>query len=153
VEGEPTGTTGVVVVVPLGTVVVVLLGTVVVVLLGTVVVVVGDTAAHVETLIVLSSNVTAPLRASIRPLTVAPVFRVIEVRAMRVPTKLVVVPRVADEPTCQKTLHACAPFSSTTLLPEAVVSVEPAWRMKTAPALPPPLSVNAPVSPRLDDEV
>jgi hypothetical protein len=37
-----------------------------------------------------------------------------------------VVPIVADEPTCQKILQAWAPFSNTTLLPEAVVKVEPA---------------------------
>ena len=49
----------------------------------------------------LLSSVTAPLRASILPSTVAPVFSVIEVSARIVPAKLVVVPSVAELPTCQ----------------------------------------------------
>jgi hypothetical protein len=109
-----------------------------------VVVVVGADAKQVGTVIVLESNVTAPFRARTLPWTVAPVFSVADVSARMVPTKLLVVPSVAELPTCQKTLHACAPFSSTTRLPEAVIKVEPAWKMKTASALPPPLRVSEP---------
>ena len=43
----------------------------------------------------LLSRVTAPLRARRRPSTVVPVFTVIEVRAITVPTKVVPVPEVA----------------------------------------------------------
>jgi hypothetical protein len=57
---------------------------------------------------------------------------VIDANAMIVPTKRVPVPNVAHEPTCQKTLHACAPLTSRTLVPESVVSVEPIWKMNTA---------------------
>src|ERR1019366_7004540 len=105
---------------------------------------VGADARQVGTVIVLESNVTAPLRARTLPWTVAPVFSVAEVSARIVPTKLLVVPSVAELPTCQKTLHACAPFSSTTRLPEAVIKVEPAWKIKTASALPPPLRGSEP---------
>src|ERR1019366_904719 len=117
---------------------------VVVVAVVVVVVAVGADARQVGTVIVLESNVTAPLRARTLPWTVAPVFSVAEVSARIVPTKLLVVPSVAELPTCQKTLHACAPFSSTTRLPEAVIKVEPAWKIKTASALPPPLRVSEP---------
>ncbi len=98
-------------------------------------------------MMVLSSIVTAPPSARTRPFTVAPVFRVIEVVARIVPAKSVVVPRVAELPTCQNTLQACAPFSSATVLVEAVVSVEPAWKMKTESRFPPPLRVTVPVRP------
>ena len=93
---------------------------------------------------VLSSRVTAPLRASIRPMTVAPVLRVPEVRAMTVPTKVLPVPRVAELPTCQKTLHQVAPLTSDTVLLEAVIRVEPAWKMKTELALFSPFRVRVP---------
>jgi hypothetical protein len=49
-----------------------------------------------------------------------------DVRANMVPEKLLVVPMVAELPTCQKTLHAWAPFSRTTELPDAAISDEPA---------------------------
>lgn len=122
-----------VVVVDLCTVVVVLVATVVVVpvvpvvLVVPVVVVVPVVAArHVGTVIVLSSRVTAPFRARARPCRVAPVLRVIDVNASMVPEKLLVVPSVAELPTCQNTLHAWAPFSRTTVLPDAVISDDPA---------------------------
>jgi hypothetical protein len=50
---------------------------------------------------VSESSVTAPLRASTRPLMVAPLVTVMLVRAMTVPTKLEPVPRVAELATCQ----------------------------------------------------
>ena len=56
---------------------------------------------------------------------------------MIVPRKVEPVPSVAELPICQKTLQACAPFDQVDLLPDAVVSVEPAWKTKTAFGLPP----------------
>ncbi len=100
------------------------------------VVVVTGAAAQVGTAIVSDCSVTAPFRASTRPSTVAPVFSVADVKAMMVPEKLEYDPIVAELPTCQKTLHACAPFSSWTVLLDAVISVDPAWKMKMAPASP-----------------
>lgn len=102
---------------------------------------------HVGTVIVLSSIVTAPPIARTRPFTVAPLLRVIEVVARIDPAKLVVVPNVAELPTCQNTLHACAPFSSRTELVEAVVKVEPASNMKTESGFPAPFNVTVPVRP------
>jgi len=57
-----------------------------------------------ETLLV--SIVTAPFRAKALPDTSAPVFRVMLVSARMFPTNAVPVPRVAELPTCQNTLHA-----------------------------------------------
>jgi hypothetical protein len=91
-----------------------------------VVVVPTTAAAHVGTVMTLLSRVTAPLRAKTRPLTSAPVLSVMDVSAINEPLNWLVVPRVAELPTCQKTWHACAPFSSTTRLPVAATNVEPA---------------------------
>jgi hypothetical protein len=119
-----------------------------VVVVGAAVVVVAD-ARHVGTVIVLASMVTAPFRASSRPTTVAPVSSVIDVNARVVPTRLVLVPSVSELPTTQKTLQAWAPFSSTTLLDDAVMNVDAASKMKTVERSPPPLSVSVPVSPNV----
>ena len=73
--------------------------------------------------IVFVSRLTAPVLASSLPWIVAAVFAVIVAEAMIVPTKLVPVPSVAEEPTCQNTLHACAPLMSFTLVLEPVISV------------------------------
>ena len=54
-----------------------------------------------EPSITLSSSVTAPVLASTRPCTVAPLLRVMEVFAIRLPSNAVVVPSVAELPTCQ----------------------------------------------------
>lgn len=91
-----------------------------------VVVVPTTAAAHAGTVMTLLSRVTAPLRAKTRPLTSAPVLSVMDVSAINEPLNWLVVPRVAELPTCQKTWHACAPFSSTTRLPVAATNVEPA---------------------------
>jgi len=80
-------------------------------------------------------------------ITVAPVFSVIDVVARIDPAKSLVVPKVAELPTCQNTLHACAPFSSTTELADAVVNVDPASKMNTESGSPAPLSVTVPVRP------
>ena len=98
-------------------------------------------------MIVFVSSVTAPFRASTRPSTVAPVVTVMLVSARIVPRKLEPVPSVAELPTCQKTLQAWAPLIRFTWLADAVVSVEPAWKTKTAFGSPPALSVSVPVSP------
>jgi len=84
------------------------------------------------TLMVSSSRVTAPFRASARPVTVSPVVTVIEVRARMVPWKTDPVPSVAELPTCQKTLQAWPPLMNLTELPEAVMSAEGTWKIQTA---------------------
>jgi len=45
------------------------------------------------------------------------------------PEKKELVPNVAELPTCQNTLEACAPLMRTTVLPDAVVSVLGDWKM------------------------
>src|ERR1035437_2506245 len=90
------------------------------------------TEVETGTVTVFVSSVTAPLRANIRPLAVALVVRVIEVRAKIVPSRCEDVPRVAELPTCQNTFAACAPPIKTTLLLAAVIRVEAAWKMNTA---------------------
>ena len=109
--------------------------------------VVASGVAHVDFVIVFVSSVTAPLRASTRPSTVAPVVAVMLAWAMTVPRKVEPVPSVAELPTCQKTLQDWAPLIRTIELPDAVVSVEPAWKTKTAFGSPAASSVSAPVSP------
>ncbi|MBE1598312.1 hypothetical protein H4687_004441 [Streptomyces stelliscabiei] len=98
------------------------------------------------------SSVTAAVCASARPWTSAPVFSVMDARAMMVPTKSEFVPRVAELPTFQNTLQACAPLMSLTLLFEAVISVSVVWKMKTALGSPSALSVSSPVIPNVGFE-
>jgi hypothetical protein len=95
---------------------------------------------------VLESKVTAPFRAKARPSTVAVVFSVIDVKARMFPLKVVFVPRVAELPTCQKTLHASAPLIRATVLADAVVNVLPIWKMKTALGSPWASRVTVPVN-------
>src|SRR4029077_10473549 len=74
------------------------------------------------TVTILVSKVTAPLRASARPFSVAPVLRVTSVSARMLPLKVELVPSTAELPTCQKMLRDwAAPARTTELLP-AVVS-------------------------------
>jgi hypothetical protein len=61
----------------------------------------GLAALHTERVMVLVSMVTAPFLASTRPSTVAFVVSVILVSAKMLPTKVEVVPIVAELPTCQ----------------------------------------------------
>ena len=82
------------------------------------------------------SNVTAPFLASARPSRLTPVVIVIDVSAMMFPLKTEFVPRVAELPTCQKTLQAEAPLARTIWLPLPVVSVDAIWKMNTASGLP-----------------
>nr|WP_254896775.1 hypothetical protein [Amycolatopsis sp. Hca4] len=94
------------------------------------VVVVGD-VAQPGVVNVLSSRETWPLRASARPATAVPVVTVIDVNAMIVPTKFEFVPSVAELPTCQYTLHACAPLIKFTSLAGAVINVDATWKIHT----------------------
>jgi hypothetical protein len=73
----------------------------------------------------LSSIVTAPFRARALPDTLAPVFRVMLVRARMLPANTALVPRVAELPICQNAWQSWPPLMKTTdaLLP--VVSVLP----------------------------
>lgn len=105
---------------------------------------VGGVVEQLGAVIVSSSRVTAPLRASARPMTVSPVFTEIDVRARMLPVKAEFVPRVAELPTCQNTLQAWAPLVRMTLLAESVISVEGAWKMKTAFGSPPASRVSDP---------
>lgn len=66
---------------------------------------VGVGEVQVGLVMVLVSNVTAPFRANIRPSTVTLVVTVMLVKAMRVPRKVELVPKVASLPICQKTLQ------------------------------------------------
>ena len=106
---------------------------------------------HDGRVMVLVSSVTEALRARARPVRVAPVFRPVDCSDMMVPTKLVSVPSVAELPTCQKTLQGEAPLIRTTLLADAVVRVEPIWKIHTALGSPAASRVSVPVSPMEDD--
>jgi hypothetical protein len=68
---------------------------------------------------------------------------------MMVPTKMERVPRVAELPTCQKTLHELAPLMSCTELVDAVVRVVGAWKTQTELGSFWPSSVRLPVRSRL----
>jgi hypothetical protein len=63
-------------------------------------------SAGTRAVIMLVSRVTAPLRASARPLIVVPVVTVIDVRARMFPWRVEPVPSVAELPTTQKTFDA-----------------------------------------------
>jgi hypothetical protein len=103
------------------------------------------------TVMTSSSRVTAPLRASARPIIVSPVVTVIDCSAKIFPWNAEFVPSVAELPTCQYTLQACAPLVSKMWLAELVMSVEPTWKTKTASGLPCALRVSAP--PTFSDDV
>jgi hypothetical protein len=104
----------------------------------------GAPAVHSGRVTVLESKVTAPVRASRRPCTTAPVSAVIDVRARTDPVNVDPVPRVAELPTCQYTLQGLTP-TRTTELAEAVMRVLPAWNTKTALSSPCASRVSGPV--------
>jgi len=84
----------------------------------------------------------------------ASVSAVIEVRARIVPTNVDFTPRVAELPTCQKTLQAAwVGLITDTRLSVAVTSVDPAWKMKTALGSFWASSVRVPVMARDDGDV
>src|ERR1700680_2655317 len=103
-------------------------------------------ALQLEKKMLLVSSVTAPFLAKTLPFTLAPVVRVMLVSARMFPTNDVLVPRVAELPTCQKTLQDCAPLIKRTFEVLAVVSAVPIWKMKTALGSPCALSVSVPVN-------
>ena len=85
----------------------------------------------------LLSKETAPVRANARPFRVAPVFTVMEAWAMMFPANVVLVPSVAELPTCQNTFFDKAPPARMTwLVPAAVVTVETIWKIHTPAAEP-----------------
>ena len=90
----------------------------------------------------LLSSVTAPLRASVLPLRLAPVVIVMLVSARMFPAIELAVPMVAELVTCHHTPQAEAPFRRTTDEAEAVVSELAIWKMYT----PAPSSVSVPVN-------
>jgi len=94
----------------------------------------------------LVSSVTAPFRARILPDTLAPVFKLMLWSARMFPANVVVVPRVAELPTCQNTLQFEPPPITVTAEALAVVSVLAILKMKTAFGLPKALRVSVPVN-------
>lgn len=92
-----------------------------------------------QLVMVLASSVTAPLRAKALPsVIVAPVSIVMLVSARIWPSNAVVVPSVAELPTCQNILQSGVepePMVTTDEL-LAVVSVLPNWKMNCALELP-----------------
>jgi hypothetical protein len=71
------------------------------------------------------------------------------VSARMLPRNVVEVPRVAELPTCQKTLHACAPLIRATTLLDPVINVDAGvLNTKAALGLPAASSVSVPLSPR-----
>ena len=90
--------------------------------------------------------VTAAVRAKRPPWQETPEFAVMDASAITVPTNLVLVPRVAELPTCQNTLQAWAPLIKTTEAAVAVVIVDPNWKTKKLPELPLPSRIRLPVS-------
>jgi len=95
-----------------------------------------DMARDVGRAMTLVSNVTPPVRAKSRPLTVAPVLAATEVSTISVPTNVDPALMTAELATCQKTLHLVAPPVSNTQLPVPVINVLLAGKMKTSFALP-----------------
>ena len=69
-----------------------------------------------------------------------------EVRASTLPTKEVALPRVAELPTCQKTLQGEAPFIRFTEAEVPVVRDEPIWKIQTLFGSPCASRVRAPAA-------
>lgn len=112
----------------------------------------GDGAVPAEQVareIVSLIRVTSPLRASARPLSVTPLFIVIDVRARMVPANVEPEPSVAELVTCQKTLQGWAPLMNRTVLEEAVTRSDVAWKIQTALGSFWPSRVRVPVRPRV----
>jgi hypothetical protein len=98
-----------------------------------------DWPLHAEAVIVLLSIVTAPVCARARPFKVAPLFRVMLVRARIFPMNEVLVSRVAELPILHHTLHGSPPVTDE---PGDVMSVDADLKIQT----PDPLSTRFPVS-------
>jgi hypothetical protein len=76
-----------------------------------------------------SIKVTAPDSARSRPLASTALPTEIETAAISVPLKCDAVLRVAELPTCQKTLQALASWISSILLRTPVVRVDGIWKI------------------------
>jgi hypothetical protein len=63
-------------------------------------------STHKSLTMVFEASVTAPLRANNWPSKVAPALAVMVVKAKTCPAKILFAPKVAEDPTCQKTLQA-----------------------------------------------
>ena len=92
----------------------------------------GTGAIQVAFVTTFVSKVTAPFLVKTLPSTLAPVVRVADVSASIFPLKVEFMPSVAEVPTCQKTLQACAPFIRIILLDPAVINVSDVLNIKTA---------------------
>jgi len=136
---------GIIVVVVMGIVEVAVVPIIVVDVVGTTVVVVID-VPHVAKPTWLVSNVTAPFLARALPMIFVPVVTVMLVRARMFPLNMVLVPKVADFPICQKTLQGLPPLVMITDDALAVVSVLAIWKIQTALGLPCAFKVNFPVN-------
>src|SRR5580704_17366013 len=104
--------------------------------------------------------VIAPFLARPLPRNVPP-SSVMLVSARIFPTKVLLVPIVAEEPTCQYTLHPLKPFSQGgALCPKtiftmefvAVVRVLPIWKTHCESGFPCASSVRVPVNPAEDEK-
>lgn len=82
------------------------------------------------------SIVTAPVSAKALPQITTFVVMVMLAFAMMLPLNLLVVPRVAELPTCQNISQCFVQFASETIELLAVVSVLPIWKTKWAVVLP-----------------
>ncbi|PIY50824.1 MAG: hypothetical protein COZ06_07315 [Armatimonadetes bacterium CG_4_10_14_3_um_filter_66_18] len=89
-------------------------------------------------------SVTAALSAKALPSSVAPASIVTEVNASTVPFMTEVVPKVAEEPTCQKMLAALAPPLRTILRSEVMSKPDAIWKMNTPFGSPWASSVRSP---------
>jgi hypothetical protein len=106
----------------------------------------GGATGHVSTLTMLLSRVTVAPNAKTPPLDTAWVLSVTEVAARIFPWNTLPVPKVAELPTCQNTLHANPPPVSTTLDPDAVIREDPIWKYHASLAEPVPARVKVPVT-------
>jgi hypothetical protein len=107
-------------------------------------------ALHADEMNVSLINVTLPVLASALPSTVTPLWSVMDVSAMIVPTKDVPDPKFAELVTCQKTLHGLAPLMRrTAAADDAVMSEDVAWKIQTEFGSPWPFSVTVPVKSRM----
>jgi hypothetical protein len=92
----------------------------------------------------LPSSVIAPSAASRRPSTRVVAPTVMPTSTISVPVKRADAPIVADPPTTQNTLQACASLISATVVEAAIVSAPPIWKMKTASGRPSASRVSVP---------
>ena len=90
---------------------------------------VGTATVQVGLVIESLIHVTAPFRARTRPLTVTPLLSVTDVRTKIVPTNVDPDPSVAELVTCQKTLQGEPPLMNETVLDDAVMKSEVAWKV------------------------